>query len=140
MWSKEDLAWNTLRDSPARAKLGKQVLYAQSKAGNVLFSNELARRVEGTGIVSSSLNPGNIASDLYRWAGPFQFMTNLILYNSAQGALTSLKAATSEEGRNFNGKYLIPWARLAKPTPFCENKDVMKALWDWCEEQVSSLQ
>ncbi|KAH8814643.1 hypothetical protein DL96DRAFT_1624387 [Flagelloscypha sp. PMI_526] len=30
MWSQKDLAWNTLRESPARKKLGLQSLYAQA--------------------------------------------------------------------------------------------------------------
>jgi hypothetical protein len=36
-------------------------------------------------------------------------------------------------------KYLIPWARVGKPTPVCEDKDVGKALWEWCEEQISNV-
>ena len=41
----------------------------QTFQGNVLFSNELARRYGDQGIVSTSLNPGNLRSDLQRHLG-----------------------------------------------------------------------
>jgi WW domain-containing oxidoreductase len=40
--------------------------YGQSKLANILFSNELAARTNGTGVTSNSLHPGSIASDLQR--------------------------------------------------------------------------
>ena len=39
--------------------------------GNILFSNELARRYEGDGIVSISLFPGAVNADLTGYAGSF---------------------------------------------------------------------
>ncbi|KAF8915859.1 hypothetical protein CPB85DRAFT_1374853 [Mucidula mucida] len=136
-WSKNDLAWDSLIDGPRRRKLRPLDSYVQ---GNVLFSQELARRFGDKGIVSSSLNPGNLASELYRDTiiGRLQFIaSHLFLYEVSYGALTPLWAATSLEGRNFNGAYLIPWARVGKATPLCDNPDVAEALWEWCEEQVS---
>ncbi|KAF9055052.1 NAD(P)-binding protein [Hymenopellis radicata] len=141
-WTKNDLAWDSFRDGPGRKKLSSMDLYVQSKVGNVLFSQELARRFGDKGIVSSSLNPGNLASDLYRnqVVGRLRFIASLVfLYKVSYGALTPLWAATSLEGRNFNGAHLIPWARVGKATPLCENPDVAKALWEWCEEQVSGV-
>src|SRR3984957_5040268 len=40
--------------------------YAVSKLCNVLFSQELARRLAGTGVTSYSLHPGVVASDIWR--------------------------------------------------------------------------
>jgi retinol dehydrogenase-12 len=54
------------RDGPARKNLGTWKLYSQSKIGNVLFSNELARRYGSDGIVSTAVNPGNLKSELQR--------------------------------------------------------------------------
>ena len=50
-----------------RRKVGTQRLYFQSKFGNVLFARELARRYGDQGIVSTSLNPGNIRTELARY-------------------------------------------------------------------------
>ena len=40
--------------------------YGQSKLANILFSNELARQLNGTGVTSNSLHPGAIKTDLGR--------------------------------------------------------------------------
>ncbi|KAH8818744.1 NAD-P-binding protein [Flagelloscypha sp. PMI_526] len=140
-WSKKDIEWNTLKDGPARKKMSLRALYAQSKVGNVIFSNEFARRFKDKAIITTALNPGNLSSDLYRHNSRFVrwILTKTVLYPVQQGALTSLWAATSAEGRSFNGNYLIPWARVGKATAICTDKDVGKALWDWCEEQVANL-
>ncbi|KAF7365124.1 NAD(P)-binding protein [Mycena venus] len=58
--------FNTVKDSPARKKAGASKLYGQSKLGNVLFSNELQRRYADQNIVSVSLNPGNLKTELQR--------------------------------------------------------------------------
>ncbi|KAH8818753.1 NAD(P)-binding protein [Flagelloscypha sp. PMI_526] len=141
-WYENDLNWNTLKDGPARRKMTPMALYSQSKTGNVILSNEFARQFGSKGIVSTSLNPGNLASDLFRYSsGYVQWILNkTLLHPVEQGALTSLWAATSTEGRTFNGKYLIPWARLGKATSICEDEDVGQALWTWCEEQISGVQ
>jgi NAD(P)-dependent dehydrogenase (short-subunit alcohol dehydrogenase family) len=39
---------------------GKWSAYGQSKLANILFSNELAKRLEGTGVTVNSLHPGNL--------------------------------------------------------------------------------
>jgi len=66
----EGIRWSTLSrgdDSvEEREKLGTVRLFGQSKTGTILFSNELARRYGGEGIVSISLNPG---TDISRQTG-----------------------------------------------------------------------
>ncbi|KAH8818745.1 NAD(P)-binding protein [Flagelloscypha sp. PMI_526] len=140
-WNEKDLKWNTLKDGPARKKMSPMALYAQSKVGNIVFSNEFARRFGDKGIVSTSLNPGNLSSDLYRHKSRFVqwLLEKLVLHPVQQGVLTSLWAATSVEGQTFNGKYLIPWARIGKMIPICGDEDVGKALWTWCNEQVANI-
>lgn len=78
--------YNTLQDGPKRLTMGSGKLYYQSKfvssqsastalartdfiralQGNVLFSNELHRRYGDQGIVSISLHPGNLKTELTR--------------------------------------------------------------------------
>lgn len=40
--------------------------YSQSKLANVLFANELAKKLEGTGVTVNSLHPGIVDTDLMR--------------------------------------------------------------------------
>ncbi|KDR82946.1 hypothetical protein GALMADRAFT_238637 [Galerina marginata CBS 339.88] len=132
--------FNTVKDSPARKKLGTQMLYCQSKLGNVLFSNELARRYGDHGIVSSSLHPGSLRSDLQRHIPKFQdFLLTPLYYPASFGALTQLWAGTMAEGLEFNGKYLIPWARVGVANPAAEDPKLATDLWKWLEEQVEHV-
>ncbi|KAF8158889.1 hypothetical protein K438DRAFT_1731914 [Mycena galopus ATCC 62051] len=132
--------FNTLKDSPARKKLGANKLYGQSKLGNVLFSNELSRRYADQNIVSVSLNPGNIKTELQRHVpGLVRSMMNIVLYPAPYGALTQLWAGTTDEGKTLGGKYLIPWARVGKANPAALDPETGKALWTWLEEQVADI-
>ncbi|KIM45672.1 hypothetical protein M413DRAFT_24821 [Hebeloma cylindrosporum] len=132
--------FNTLKDTPARKKRTTTTLYAQSKLGNVLFSNELQRRYGDQGIVSTSLNPGNLKSDLQRHLSWMErTFINPILHPASYGALTQLWAGTSAEGLNLGGKYLIPWARIGTGNVVAQDEKLAGELWKWLEEQVENV-
>ncbi|TEB33119.1 NAD(P)-binding protein [Coprinellus micaceus] len=134
--------FDTLKDSALRRKKGAQELYSQSKLGNVLVSNELARRYGSQGIVSTSLNPGNLDSELTRHWNKVQtkVVRALILHPVPFGALTQLYAGTTEEGANLNGQWLKPWARVGQhPNPLARDERLAKELWEWCEAQVANI-
>ncbi|KIM40868.1 hypothetical protein M413DRAFT_27993 [Hebeloma cylindrosporum] len=134
------LDFNTFKDTPARKKRATIMLYAQSKLGNVLFSNELARRYGDQGIVSTSLNPGNLQSDIQRHLSTLEWLLiNPFLYPAKYGALTHLWAGTSTEGVELGGKYLIPWARVGTANPVAQDAKLAADLWKWFEEQVENV-
>ncbi|KDN35292.1 hypothetical protein RSAG8_11727, partial [Rhizoctonia solani AG-8 WAC10335] len=117
--------------------LGPNQLYYQSKLGNVLFSNEVAKRYAEQGIISSSLNPGNLQTELLRhlpWL--LAKLIGLIVYPASYGALTQLWSGTMPEGENHNGKFLIPWARAGDAGPYSHDEKLAERLWAWLEEQV----
>lgn len=132
------LDYDTFKDGPIRRKLGSVSMYYQSKFANLLYSTEFSRRYHEAGIVCSCVNPGNIATELQRNLKPGVklFLIHRILYPASYGALTQLYAGTSPEGVDFNGKYLIPWARLGTPNPASQDEQKAKQLWDWLEDQV----
>lgn len=135
-----NIDFNTLKDSPARKKLSPLNLYSQSKFGNLVFSNELARRYGDQGIMSVALHPGNILTDLYRHAPAYQRkIMELTLYPVELGAQTQLWAGATNEGATLGGKYLIPWARLGKANPKTLDPALGKELWTWLEEQVADI-
>ncbi|EPQ56499.1 NAD P-binding protein [Gloeophyllum trabeum ATCC 11539] len=134
------LDFATFKDGPKRRKIDPGRLYAQSKFGNVVFANELARRYGDQGIISVSLNPGNIKSDLQRYTTGLQRrIINSILYPTPYGALTQLWAGTSAEGLTLNGKYAIPWARVGPARKDTADPELGKELWTWLEEQVKDI-
>ncbi|KAH9959426.1 NAD-binding protein [Russula dissimulans] len=140
----EGIRWSTLgpgNDSlAARKKLGTARLYGQSKFGNILFSNELARQQGDNDIVSISLHPGTIDTDLARYAGSLiQRAGRLITYSVSYGAITSLYAGTAPAAGELNGKYLTAWARVSLPNQKALDAELGKKLWEWCEEQVKDI-
>ncbi|KIJ61748.1 hypothetical protein HYDPIDRAFT_96006 [Hydnomerulius pinastri MD-312] len=132
------LKFGTWRDGPARRKETPMTLYGQSKTGNIVFSAELKRRYGDQGIVSTSLNPGGIKTELQRHSGSFlRAIGNLILRDISYGAITQLYAGTIPDGASLNGKYLIPWARIGKPRADTQDPQLGKELWTWLDEQVA---
>ncbi len=80
--------------------------YAVSKLCNVLFSQELARRLAGTGVTSYSLHPGLVASDIWRrvpW--PVRPVLTRRMLTVEQGAMTSLYCATEPALAQVSGRY-----------------------------------
>src|SRR5215469_4374794 len=80
--------------------------YAVSKLCNVLFAAELGRRLEATGVVSYSLHPGVVASEIWRrvpW--PVRPILTRGMLTIEQGAQTSLYCATSDQIADQSGKY-----------------------------------
>jgi retinol dehydrogenase 12 len=72
--------------------------YAVSKLCNVLFTQELARRLDGAGVTSYALHPGVVASDIWRrvpW--PARSLIKMRMLTTEQGAVTSIYCATSPE-------------------------------------------
>lgn len=122
--------------------------YVTSKVGNWFLASELARRVGGPhGILSVTLNPGNLKTNLLRHAKWMQYASFPLLYNARMGAYTELWAGLSPElTLERNGSYVIPWGRF-HPSP---RDDLLAALkshdeggtgeagqfWRWCEEQT----
>jgi len=137
----DGINWDTVRDGPERQKAKPLDLYNQSKFANVVLACEFARRYGDKGIVSTSVHPGLIVTNLGRTMSPTVVkLVGYISYNAAQGALTSLWAATSPETANANGKYLIPWARFGKAHPNTSNHEVGTELWSWLEQQTKDVQ
>jgi retinol dehydrogenase 12 len=72
--------------------------YAVSKLCNVLFSQELARRLGGTGVTSYALHPGVVASDIWRRVpGLVRPLVTRRMLTVEQGARTSLHCATAPD-------------------------------------------
>ncbi|KAG8214670.1 hypothetical protein J3R82DRAFT_9748 [Butyriboletus roseoflavus] len=134
------LKFETFKDTSARKKYSTFNLYSQSKFGNVVFASELDRRYRTEGIVSISLNPGNIRSDLQRHMGSIiRRVMYLGFYDIGHGALTHLYASTSPAAADLGGKYLVPWARIGPSHKDAHDPKVGQALWEWCEEQIKDV-
>ena len=84
--------------------------YAQSKLANVMFTYELARRLEGTGVTANVLHPGFVATNFgHNNRGLVDKVMSLIQRLAAltpqQGAATQLYLAAAPEVDGVSGKY-----------------------------------
>jgi retinol dehydrogenase 12 len=116
---------------PARGLTGLRE-YAVSKLANVLFSAELGRRLEGTGVTTYALHPGVVASDMWRrvpW--PVRPLITRRLLSPAQGAVTSLYCATSAELAQVSGRYYDACAERAASG--VATLELARTLWDRSE-------
>ncbi|CAG5047167.1 unnamed protein product [Parnassius apollo] len=120
-------------------KKGYLQTYANSKLCNVLFSNELARRLEGTGVTVNSLNPGQVNTSLYRSSSLLNKLKRLVLSiffkSPAEGAQTSLYLAVSHECDYMTGCYLEDCSE-SRMSPKAKDKELAAKLWSISEELV----
>ncbi|KAH9991367.1 NAD(P)-binding protein [Russula vinacea] len=127
----------TITDGSKRRKYDPWNLYFKSKLwGDVVVARELARR-HGDKIVSTSVNPGNLDTDLQRHMPKWQYaIIRHLLYPASYGSLTQLYCATSPAAEDANGKFFIPWARLGKANSVAEDPKLGEKLWMWLEEET----
>jgi retinol dehydrogenase 12 len=107
--------------------------YAVSKLCNVLFTAELARRLDGTGISSYTLHPGVVASDIWRrvpW--PARSLITRRMLTTDQGAATSLYCATSPAVASESGLYYDTCAIRAASR--AATPELAELLWKYSAE------
>jgi NAD(P)-dependent dehydrogenase (short-subunit alcohol dehydrogenase family) len=106
--------------------------YAVSKLSNVLFTQELARRLDGRGVTAYALHPGVVASDIWRrvpW--PVRPLLKLRMITPEQGARTSLYCATSPEVAQASGRFYEKCAERAASA--VATPELAGALWERSE-------
>ena len=85
--------------------------YARSKLCNVLFTGELDRRLEGTGVTANALHPGLVSTNIMSNNGLLGKISNFILgfrgISVEQGAKTPIYLASSLEVEGVTGKYFV---------------------------------
>jgi dehydrogenase/reductase SDR family protein 13 len=110
--------------------------YCVSKLANVLHSQELGRRLAGTGVTTYSLHPGAVASDVWREV-PFglRHVMKLFMRSTTDGARTSLYCATSPDLADRTGRYYDN-EREKEPTPVA-TPELAAELWKRSEEWVA---
>jgi retinol dehydrogenase 12 len=110
--------------------------YAISKLCNVLFSNELARRLDGTGVTSTALNPGRVATNIWqRMPWPIRPLFKLTMLSSADGAYSTIRAATDLTG---NGCYFDAKAVARAPHPLALDVALADELWRRSDQLVAA--
>ena len=108
----------------------------QSKTANILFTRELARRLEGTGITANALHPGAIATRLGRgsgrWFDLLQSAISVFMKTPEQGAATSIHLASAPELDGVSGRYFAD-KKEKQPMPHASDPALARKLWEISE-------
>ena len=107
--------------------------YGRSKLCNILFTYELARRLEGTGVTVNALHPGLVRTNIARNNGPLGRVVNFFIgargVSAEQGAETLVHLASSLEVEGVTGKFFVN--RQAVPSSnLSYDTDMASGLWD----------
>ncbi|KAK3891128.1 hypothetical protein Pcinc_004921 [Petrolisthes cinctipes] len=118
----------------------RHVPYNRSKLCNVLFSLELARRLEGSGVTANSLHPGVVKTDILVAYHTIRGMIMKLVFmlwakDSELGAQTNIYLAVSEEVEGVSGRYFTD-CKQVKPSKLARDKDLAKRLWEVSEKAV----
>ncbi len=105
--------------------------YSQSKLAQVLFTHELAKKLEGTGVTVNAVHPGVVRT---RWGDEGGVMGIMIriarpfMLSPARGAETPIYVASSPQVEGTTGKY---WEKKKEKDPSKEsdNNDEARLLW-----------
>jgi len=124
-----DLNWQQRRFSGWRS-------YGDSKLMNLLFTNELNRRLEGAGVAASALHPGIVTTELGRdqkgWMKLVGIFMRPFMKTVEQGAATTLYAAVRADPLQPGASYLADCAP-ARPGRLAGDRDVEARLWKLSE-------
>ena len=107
--------------------------YARSKLANILFTYELARRLEGNTVTVNALHPGHIATDIYRTnfsvIGPFlKWFMGFFALTPEEGADTPIYLASSAEVESVTGRYFYK-REAVQSSPTSYDQNVAHQLW-----------
>ncbi len=116
-------------------------VYGQSKLANILFTLELARRLEGKGVTANSLHPGTVRTGYggdgdtggllafgIKIASPF-------FLSPAKGARTSVYLASSPDVEGVSGQYFVK-CKPKQPSRWAQDPEAAGRLWRVSEDLV----
>jgi len=112
--------------------------YGQSKLANMLFTVELARRVDPQVVTVNALHPGLVATDFGEVGGLVQFGWTFMKpfgITPERGALTPIYCASSPQLAGVTGGFFVECAP-ARPNPLVEDEQLRLRLWKTTESML----
>jgi len=113
--------------------------YANSKLANILFTRELARRLDGTGVTANCAHPGVVRTGFGREAKPLLRLGLTIarpfLLSPERGADTIVYLASSPDVADQTGGYYVKRQRR-EPSAAARDDAAARELWEASEKMT----
>jgi NAD(P)-dependent dehydrogenase (short-subunit alcohol dehydrogenase family) len=115
-------------------------VYGVSKLLNVLFTQELARRLEGAGVTANALHPGVVSTGLGNNNPPSLVsramrLSKFLMRTPEKGAETSIFLSSSPDVEGETGKYWVD-CREKRARDIGYNREVQRRLWEISEKMT----
>ncbi len=114
-------------------------VYGKSKLANIMFTNELARRIANTTTTANSVHPGFVASNFGRndrLGNVAMILAKPFALSPQRGALTSIYCCSDPAAQGVSGKYFYKCAP-EEPTSFATDDAAAKRLWEISEQLIA---
>lgn len=111
-------------------------MYANTKLANIVFTYELARRLEGTRVTANCVHPGVVATGLVRSysraLNRLVPLARLFLKSPRQGARTPTYVASAPELESVSGRYFKD-CRPIGTSRLSYDREIQRRLWEVSE-------
>ena len=108
--------------------------YSRSKLANILFTRELSRRLEGSGVTANCLHPGVVATGIFRnlpgWMRAI--LVSPLVLSPEKGADTMLYLATAPEVAEVSGRYFVR-RKTVRSSRASRDAEAARRLWEASE-------
>jgi NAD(P)-dependent dehydrogenase (short-subunit alcohol dehydrogenase family) len=113
--------------------------YGETKLANILFTLELARRLEGTGVTANCFHPGFVATGFNKNNGPLMrvgmTLARPFARSPRKGAETLVWLVDTSDVSNESGGYFVDLRRVT-PSPAAREPEAARILWERSEAQI----
>jgi retinol dehydrogenase-12 len=124
----KQIDWDALR-KPTRSTTALKE-YGVSKLANVLFTKELARKLDGKQVTAYAVHPGVVATDVWRRIpSPVRWIMRKFMWTPEQGAQSSLRCATDPELAGETGRYYGKDGHQKNPSRLAGDEQLAHDLW-----------
>ena len=115
--------------------------YARSKLANILFTYELARRLDAGVVTVNALHPGHVATDIFKtnfsFVGPaLKWVMGFFALTPTQGADNTIYLASSPAVSGTTGKYFVE-RQAVQSAPISYDEKISSRLWELSERLTS---
>jgi NAD(P)-dependent dehydrogenase (short-subunit alcohol dehydrogenase family) len=126
-------------DIEGKTRFGGWRAYQKSKLANLLFTYELARRLEGKRVTANALHPGFVRTTIFREPGFVGWLlrraADVIALSPEDGAKTSIYLASSPDVAGVSGQYFVK-EKPTESSPQSRDTAAAQRLWQLSEEMT----